>query len=504
MAMQQEQGQLRGVSMAGKDLFFSGRTQIDRLGKTNRGFVLFAAFISTSIILFSMMIANDISISRQLWYSVFSIITIFFLIFSLCVFKCLGYGFLSFPSLFMLCNALFYFGQLWLLGLFPEYTFQVYSKFNSFDIYPFEVVKFSTSYVLITLLFVVWGIVLYRCKKNCYQPTTGTSFNKKLLRKAGLVIILITLPFNVYSGVLSIITSFSSGYHATFNMDTSDFISCVGWISVLGFSLILLSTDAKVRNAVLLFAVALFSVEMLSGNRKSSICAILTLFIVYFSIEKKNRRRKVLSIVLIAVIGLLLLTLITAIKSYRNVTKKDFASFLVVLAQNFSFNSLFSFVEEFGSTAAVPSITKIYLDETGGYLYGWSYISGLFSFFPNIFGNFIANITRSGAFVRVIQTHGIYGAYDSIGGSYIGELLINFSVLGPFGGIVIGRGVGFLSNSLEEQNKHLPYAIMPIFSMFEWIRWDFNNIVRYILWSWVLFIVVKTCLRRRNEVALLR
>lgn len=471
--------------------------------KNNNTAILIIYTLISFFILFSTIIINSSSICFNDWAFIMSIISVFQIVFSFLTLLKLKLKSYSLSNLFLLCIALFYWAQVWLLGFFPKYEFSVY-HYNMIQIYPEEIYKNTCFILIVVIMGYVIGIILrtifnISIKKRKSHVSIDTISEYRQLFYVGIIILIFTLPFNLYENYLYITASFAGGYKSIFNININDFVSSIGWISVVGFVIMIYSSkNSTVKKRWLVISILLYSIEMVSGNRGPSVCAILTIVCFYFySINLKLNLKKSIKIIIFIVIAMLILE---TVKGFRGYTSKDltviYNSFLNIKNSNFLLKTL----EEFGSTVAVPSITRIFLDNNSIYLHGWTYVSGLISIFPN-FGDVVNNVQNSGTLVTYLRIYGIFGPYQAIGGSFIAELMFNFQYLWWIASIIIGYIVCNIDMGIKENIKkiNIAYYVMPVYGILHWTRAYYSQMIRMIFWSWILIYIINWILNRRKD-----
>jgi len=471
--------------------------------------VRISVYILISAISFIIVYIINGALEYELWITWIAVMTMLHAVLSVAVLLGAGEKIYRLPVLFLLCLYLFNWGQVWLLGVFKSYDF--YKSWNKITIYPEEIYKFTCFAVLVVTACYTLGALLRMAFSRSAADFDGaagantpeavkTAGNEaKKCINFGYLVLMLTLPFNLYENALYMLASFSSGYKAIFDLDVSNYVHIIGWMSVIGFVLLLSGYDENKKERVLIVSIILYGAEMLSGNRGPSICALLAILSFYFALP--NRKKvNVSRLLLLLIAGFAAMVFLATLKTFRGYSVKTVETFFSCVQYILTRNILLQNLEEFGGTVAVTSITKIYLNSTGNYLHGWTYISGLFSIFPNI-GGVINEINRSGGLVQIVREYGIAGRYQSIGGSFVAELLLNFQYLWWLAAIIWGAVFEWVGNKIEKciGSYRVAYWTMPVFSLLLWVRSNYNSIVRIIVWAWLLVFIINGLVKARSN-----
>lgn len=402
-----------------------------------------------------------------------------------------GYRFFSPANLFLLCLYLFYWGQIMLLAFFKSYNFRA-SGGNFINRYPDPYYKYSCLFVLIFIALYVMGAIAGNNIKitNRYSSVSYGELDIAKAKKLAVAVMMITIPVNLYETFLYIAASFKGGYLATFRTGISHALQVVSSMAVMGFVLLMYALPSKSKK-IFIASCVFFLPSMFSGNRSPAICAVLTSWCFYMHIVNKKKKMKLRYFVLIIVLGYFGLSALSTIGHFRDHSYKTLTMFLQMYVQDLKNNALLRAVEEFGGTMADVSIIQMYLNDTGNFFGGWTFISGLFAVFLN-FGNVIAPIVASGSFGGIVQEHGIYGGFSNIGGSCIAESIINFGYFFGIEAFIIGCVLGELSFLINNDrfDKRMPYYIMIVYVSLFWVRGYFTDMVRGVVWSWILLYVL--------------
>lgn len=462
----------------------------------NRKLILIMYCLISVISLVILSLNNESQNDFEQWIKMTGFLVVAHIIISLIVIIQFEFKLFSPACLFFLCLCLFNWGQVIIITFFPDYHF-IISGGNMFSRYPEEYYERSCIYILIFLSCCVLGMMFGR---QIYFLNNGNIgdytkvdnlINRYALRKAAIIVLLITLPFNIYTTIKYIILSMSGGYIALFESGISDMVSTIGKISIVGFVLLMYAMPEKSRN-ILICSSVFYLISMFSGDRSTAIVAVLTLWCFYMHIGYGNRKVRLIYIVLLAIFAYFGMSALATLLQFRDYAdEKSIKLFIDLYRNDLRNNAFLRSIEEFGATVADVSLVQMYLSDTGNYMLGWSIVSGLFSIFPNI-GGYIGSITISGVFGRILQEQGIYGGYTTIGGSCIAESIINFGILFFIESFIIGIIFAFISCRLEKiRDVRIAYYIMPVYMSLFWVRGYFGEMVRGIVWSWLIIYFIK-------------
>ncbi len=414
------------------------------------------------------------------WATLTTTITCLHAILSIYVLRKVCRQWTSFPLLFLFGLFLFNYGQLWLYGFVRD--FKTNMPYNKITIYPKDVYVTTCCIILSYISAVTTGVLLAVRRKPKQTPFVS-NYNLKIIKRMGVIIIAITLPFNIYENALYIIASITFGYKEVFLLGIPSYISTLSWMSVMGVVCLLMGCPNK-KNVILVSFTLLYGFEMVSGNRGQSVMAVLTLFMFYnlfFPIKLTFKKSIIYATVVI--FGMIILS---TVKKFRGYTEKEASDLVDVMTETSEGNPLYDNLDEFGGAIAFPSIVQMYQRATGNYLLGWTYISSFAGILPNIGIIDVAEVTKSGSMVKVVQEHGIYGPYESISASSVSETLFNFGIWGtPVFALFVGLVVGVVYKKLEKDRgkSDIIYYVMTCYGVLFWTRGAFGPLVRFIIWG---------------------
>lgn len=445
-------------------------------------------YIPISLLCILFLLQTETVEPFRSWASAATSISFIHAIISLYVVKKVCTQWTSFPLLFIFGLLVFNYGQLWLYGFVPD--FKTNMPYNKITIYPKDVYVNTCVVILSYIAAVTCGIYL-SVKKRLQCKEYINNIDLKVIKRVGIIVLLISLPFNIYENSLYIIASMASGYLEVYNLEIPSYINTLSWMSVMGVVCLLLGFP-NYKNKIMVLFMSLYLIEMFSGARGQSVIAIITLMMFYnlFYPLKLNFKKTIATFFVLS-LGIIILP---AVKNYRGSSDKSASDFISVMAETSKGNALYDNLDEFGGAIAFPSIVQMYIRETGNYLYGWTYWASLFAIFPNIGIIDVGKITQSGSIAKVIQDHGAYGPYQTMSSSCVSETLMNFGFLGtPIFAFFVGMIIGHLYKRLEKDKYHIKilYYVMACYGILFWTRGAFGPLVRFVIWGGVFIFLIK-------------
>lgn len=436
-------------------------------------------FISVICTLFLLLLKGVSDFNT--WVTLAALVTFFHALSSTYTMKKACGTWLNLPMAFLFCLFLFNWGQLWLLGFFKNY--EMMYDWNKISIYPSRIYTNTTVIIIMFITFVTLGIIA-KMKKVISEKKGFSNQELKKIRYLGILVLIITLPFNIYENAMYIIASSIGGYKETFDLQIPDFVSVISWMSIIGAVACIIGTP-KFKNILFLSFSAFYGFEMISGNRANSVVAILSILLFYNLVYplKIGFRR----LLIYGVLGFVLLTVLATIKVYRGSEERSIEGFNETAEVVTKKNIVLQNMEEFGGAIAFPSIVQIYLEQTGNYLYGWTFISSFAGIFPNITGD-VADITNSGSMIHIIRDH-IWGPYQTIAASCVSECVMNFGIFGvPFFAYILGLIIGYIHKKMEKRKNSwtVLFYVTFCYATIFWARNSFNSTVRSVVWGIIL------------------
>ncbi len=399
----------------------------------------------------------------------------------------------SFSLIFVVLSYIFHFGHLPLGAfniefgpniLFPLWYISEWVYTNAF-IFTYLVQYFFTAGILITLMY----------KKN--EKREELSCEKIIkwkervsdtkLIQIGYAFLAIGILPSIYIEGSKLITYFTKGYLALFNLGFRDYMLVVSKCVEVGFMALMLgcSNDKRKGNIIAIIALAYQGVKMLSGSRGEAVCYAITYLIIWQAFIHKLNKKDYIKLITVCMVGL---GVITVIASLRNVNfdKTTFVEVVVLIVTN---NPIVNMLSEFGSTFAAVCFSINSFPEEAAPVYGLNYILPIVYIVPNI-GGFNETVVNLSIFSNHYETF-----KQPTGGSYIGELYYSFNWLGTVMAVFLGGLVGYITRVIKKvesvKSKFLYLLLIQMIPYFLfWIRGYFGALYRGIIWHGALAIIL--------------
>src|SRR5699024_8881835 len=155
---------------------------------------------------------------------------------------------------------------------------------------------------------------------------------------------------------------------------------------------------------------------MINGSRGKQIIIIILLFYVfYYKIDKKIKISFIISTIIIAFFGMVLINTIAEIRLLPSISYSIFFEYFFDSIKN---NPIGEIISEVGSTIQTPYLIIDQVPRRLPYGLGKTFLYSPFTIFPNL-GGILQRFIKQINFIPQIQG-------SALGGSYIGELYYNF------------------------------------------------------------------------------
>lgn len=391
----------------------------------------------------------------------------------------------SFFYIFIVCYYLFHFGQVFMLGLFPNYQFDY---LNYVEIYMTndKVLNETIRLCLISVnAFFVGGLLVN--KKNSYPIDDTDKFGLDNVIKKTFYIL---LPFRLFIDVVQVSDAMLFGYYGAIKATNMipGIVASLGnmWFAIVPLFYLCLQTDKQKRN-YLIALVLYLAITMLTGNRGHQIVCLSSLFIIILTTKRKISFKAILKYACFIVISLFFIDIIY---EFRETSISDF------LSDPFSFmessqksNILLETIGTFGETIYTPYLTIEGYDNVYHTWFGEAFVKSLVGVVPDVFGSF-----------KTINVEAIFpknlGTASAIGGSFSAEMYYNFGSFYPLISCVIGNVYCKLSNytyySIKNNNYQNAIMAVVVCSLaLWWVRDSVGNLTRQIVWTYWLFLLLK-------------
>lgn len=421
--------------------------------------------------------------------------------FAITVFLIKSHGFFSLSKIFVLLLYLFNFGQVILYGILdPNYRYV-----NSITQYPKEIYTKALMLAFMCISFTAVGIITNVDSQENIDYSNNNldelnNYKSNLSKSIGIVILVISLPFQAYISFSNIMASKVVGYTNAFN---GGFIFSIGSLAVIGFAMMIVSS--RRYNFLFIIAACFYLVSMISGDRDMPVINLLLLLYVYsfrnIALFQKQKFRKIVVIIILVYAGFMFLE---SIEVMRSGGAFDINSFQSAFEKTANRGVIKSACYEFGSTIYTTSATIDYLNKTSGFGYGTTILFSPLAALPNFLININSFIEGNLNYGLILQKYGISGIWSNIGGSYVGELVYNFGYLSIVFAFVFGRIISSISNKLDsflvnEDYYHASYYFGLYVGFVYWVRAYFYNGARVFVWSSIIIFILSQISAHRKH-----
>lgn len=445
--------------------------------KVNRYFIISFFIISSLLSIILIYQINDLEIYK--WTKVFSYVLLVNFCIQLLVLKSIGIKLFSLTGLFIGLSYLFHYGQILIMGLFPNYEFEIFNYIKFYDI---MLIKEAAIYSFIVIIMVNIGIIISHMLSkdsksiNKMENVINSTYRCK---KIGWILIVLLFPLELYIKITKIVISFSQGYLSTYGIGLPGFVGAIASLSYMGFALILLgySENKKMSFYILSFLISYFFITMLSGHRGHQLTMILFYLYIYMNYINKVKFKKIIIILILSYVAIALLN---SIADFRRLFNKDIGKLIGIFLKNLKGDSIKNLITELGGTIKTLYLTLKQIPYNKPHTWGSNYFLGFFSIFPDV-GDIFSDINSNAKFTKNLVGH-------ALGGSYIAELYYNFSYYGVIFAIFIGIFINHISQKIDRllNTKNYLKAIyyFPLFQyILWWVRGTFPAMLRPFFWG---------------------
>lgn len=413
------------------------------------------------------------------WIQLFFWIVVTHIIITVICLKTTGVKLFSTSGIFVALSYAFHLGQVLIKGITNKYNFSFdVSMIISQDIYIYSML-FSLLFISLVSLGIMLAKVMKKNEKKEEIPLDKVAMYKTTLL-LGWIILMFSLPIEIYYSITQLYTASQSGYIAALQVESSGILSQIGRFHIIGVALLIMGYSNKPYKSTLIFIVySVYSVvTMLSGIRIYPLISMIVLIYVLFRSKKKDVYLKTFMIFSIPVFFLaILLNTIADIreKGLSNINEIT-TSFLTSLNNN----PLLDILEEFGATIYTVCLTILKVPVSVNYSHGIQFITGAVTVLPNINGIF-TNVNDSLIYTK-------YFNVDALGGSYIGEFYYSFGYYSLLAAVVLGYIIQKFSyqfdfHLINSNFVKAAYYILPVFFLFLWVRGYYVGILRNSIWA---------------------
>ena len=403
----------------------------------------------------------------------------------------------DFYIIFILCCALFYFGQYIVHFITGENITRWMSITENFS--PKRMC--STSIFILQCMLAMHIAVLSFYKGSHTRGigeniTCNVTTHNKAHKLAATVMFIITYSPAMLIGVYKVALTATMNYSDLLGYEVSIFggvldkvLRLLAGFSTAAFLYVIVSFKGSKRIRFFCILIALYcAIYYLSGSRLRVTLFIIIATLMYNDLFHKISGKQVLKLI---PIGLILLLIISGVGSVRS-SFSSYHSLVDIIQAIFTVkegnNLLYSFLNEFGMTAVVVANVMEHCPRPMSFIYGKSYLFAFLYLIPNFFRN-------EHSMIKAVDTdlvfHSYINKYSGVGSSFIAEAYHNFGYGALIVCFIYGTLLAYLMNRLvsggykkDVIRTTMVYYILSqvLFS----VRSDLYSIVRETVYAWVL------------------
>lgn len=389
----------------------------------------------------------------------------------------------SFFYIFIVFYYLFHFGQVFMLGLFPNYQFDY---LNYVEVYMTneKVLAETIRMCLISInAFFIGGLLVIK-ETNYSINDSGKIGFEKVIKK----IFYILLPFRFLIDVVQVTAAMLLGYYGAIKATNMipGIVASLGnmWFAIVPLFYLCLQTNKQKRNYLIVLILYL-AITMLTGNRGHQIVCLSSLFIVILTTKREISFKAILKYACFILISLFFIDIIYEM---RETSISEFLSNpLSFMESSQKSNILLETIGTFGETIYTPYLTIEGYDSVYHTWFGEAFVKSLFGVVPDVFGTF-KTINVDAIFPKKLGTE------SAIGGSFSAEMYYNFGSFYPLLSCVVGYFYCKLSNFsyyyIKNNNyQHAFMAVIVCSLALWWVRDSIGNLTRQIVWMYWLYLL---------------
>jgi hypothetical protein len=311
------------------------------------------------------------------------------------------------------------FGQVFIRFVFE---IQLHNFFDVLKTYSISEINDAIILSTLSMLGIATGALFFnrRINKDTYQKD-----NLNIVKYFAWFLLIIAFIPGFYYYLNDLQNVLQGGYKAVYSDASFGYGSILKRIgNLLPLSLMMLMVVNKSKNLFIL-GILFSGSQMLFGNRGLPILEVFTFLLLYNFYVKKINRKNILQILLSSYI---VLYLFTVIRSYRNISLRDWifdsTVWHSILIEK---NPIIEVVYELG-TAIAPTISAINLfPDVINFQYGSTFFYTIISSVPDFFGIRPEHIEKFGNIITIIaEKQG-----SAFGGSFVAEVFSNFGWVTP-------------------------------------------------------------------------
>lgn len=431
-------------------------------------------FINMVLVIMAFVMSN--------YYDVITYLSLIQLIYNLyCATKKRG-NYMLVYVIFISLAYLFHFGQ----AIITSFSFEdVYEEKNVASMTSLSLLLSAELFSMLCFAFISFAYMI--AKENKRQSSNDISIYYGRLRKLSIIIIVITLLPMLYIDINKMIALRLGGYEATYEVYQTGIGKYLGLLSVFckpSISLLLLSYSKEIRKATIVFLIATlyFVIMMFTGDRGTYMIFILTNVFIFLKFVSQP---KLSTYLLFGAGAIVIMIIVTVISKFRY---SDFStdSVQLILEERSDDGFIYSTLREFGGT--VLSLVHVinYVPHPVSFNYGMTYLASILGISPWLPEGVADAIQNNVSFIHAIPNSA--ANYESLGGSFLGELYYNFGWLSPLFAFFIGKFLYYVDSCFDKRKNILSVACLIVLLpyLFLWVRDFFNVMIMVSFWFYVL------------------
>ena len=392
----------------------------------------------------------------------------------------------SFFPVFIFFYYIFHFGQVVLLGIFPEYEYNYLNYITSY--------MTDSSLLKETLLLCLMSINFFFIGGLVFKPVKHLEYGNEYtinVNKIGKKLFVILLPFRLLIDIINIGASLVGGYAATW--DATSFlpgpVSSLAsmWYACVPLMFLELSKQ-KEKTRYILLVVSYLSFTMITGNRGHQMVCLVSLFIVVLLEKKSIGINEIVKYGIFAIIGMYFIDLIYDLRAVGlNAFLNDYS---VAVEQTTGSNIILETIGTFGETVYTPYLVVEGYGTSFRPFFGECFVKSFVSIIPDVTGS-LKELNNEALFPKML------GTGNAIGGSFAGDMYYNFGLFYPIFSFLIGALYFVISEKIVKNIKVGNYFkllfIVPFAVLFVWwVRDAVGNMTRQIVWISILILILKS------------
>ena len=417
------------------------------------------------------------------WLKIINMLTVIVLIVQLFIIKTQRYEIFSLSSIFLIFSYIFHMSYQFLMLI--NYDFE--SMAYAIPIYRYgkNIFRVASQYSLMSIMMLFLGMIIAthngeNGKKKQKKHIMMRNFNKKL----GLLIIIISLPVDLYILVTRLRGMSLNGYIGAIEVSSNPIIPYISYLLLPGVFLYLTSVKMNLRKVriVAILYVLYKIVGTFTGLRAYVILQIILFVYLYFRCIEKPKAK---TIIYGIVVAYLVLSWFIVIRNSRGEGLNIMSLIKVFNSDN---NVILNSLSEFGFTINVVCIA---VQNKAEHIFGGQILYSILAIVPKV-----------SVLFSKFSDYNIYNALDlsKYGSSYIGDFYFDFGYWGMMAcaiyGLFIQKISNYINKSIASKNYYgialwLPVTVDILFS----VRSGTYKLPRVFIWTSTIIILLKCCLK---------